>query len=354
MASAGQAFFVALIVSLAVTPVIRRLAVAIKAFDQPCERSVHRHPVPFLGGLAVFAAFVAAMGMGPGFANREVQGIVAGAALILFFGILDDYFAFSPKVKLIGQTGAAGLLVAFGVRIDYVTDPFGSGLLYLGTWAVPITILWVVAVINVINLIDGLDGLAAGVSAVVAGTLVFSALQSDIPLGAVVPMAAALAGGAIGFLPYNFNPARIFLGDAGSMFLGFVIAAISVEGSLKGPAVMTLAVSTLAMGLPILDTFLAIVRRWRLGRPIGQPDREHIHHRLLQLGFSQRKAVAVMYLVSAWLGIGALAVTSVKIWLAVAIVSFAGVTLAYIAWRIGMFGAAAPVRHRRLRFLRSD
>lgn len=351
------AFVVALFLALALTPAVRRLALAVGALDRPGERSIHCHPVPFLGGLAIFLAFAAAASYSvsaSGLHDSSLTGILAGGAFILLFGVLDDYYAFSPKVKLLGQVVAALILVAFGVRIDLVTNPFGDGLLQLGGWTIPLTILWVIAVINVINLIDGLDGLAAGISFLAAVTLSVSAWQLQQPATTAVAMlmAAALAGSVLGFLPYNFHPARIFMGDGGSMFIGFALAAVSVEGSLKSPAAMTLAVPVLALGLPILDTLLAVLRRWRQRRPIGQADREHFHHRLLQLGLSQREAAVVMYLISGWLGISALTITSVHTWLAGAILGLVALTMAFVVWKVGIGTPRQGEKPLRPRFTR--
>lgn len=354
MIGAWQAFLVALAVALAATPVVRRIALAAKALDHPKDRSVHKQPVPFLGGLAIFAAFTAATLMGLGIGSPAVRGILLGGTFILLFGILDDWVALRPAFKLAGQVAAAGILIAHGVRVDFVTHPFGHGLLWLGDWTVPLTVLWIVAVINVVNLIDGLDGLAAGVSAIAALTLLLAATQQPLEPSMAILLTAALAGAVLGFLPYNFHPARIFMGDGGSMFVGFVLAAVSVEGSLKSPAAMTLAVPVLALGLPILDTVLAILRRWHRRLPIGQADREHFHHRLLQLGLTQREVVLSMYLASGWLGISALAIVNVDAWVALGILAFVLLTLGVAAWKVGMFGRGVAVRPWRARLSRME
>ncbi len=349
-----QAFFVALVVALVATPVVRRVALAVKALDHPKERSIHKEPVPYLGGLAIFIAFAAAAALGLGVEGQAVRGILLGGTFILLFGILDDRVALRPAVKLVGQIAAAGILVAHGVRIHFITHPFGDGLLRLGDWTIPITILWVVAVINVINLIDGLDGLAAGIAAIGALTLLLAATQQPLEPAAAILLTAALAGAVLGFLPYNFNPARIFMGDGGSMFVGFVLAAVSVEGSLKSPAAMTLVVPVLALGLPILDTVLAILRRWRRGLPIGQADREHFHHRLLQLGLTQREVVLSMYLGSGWLGVSALAIVNADTWVALGIMAFVLLTLGVAAWKVGMFGKGVALRPWRVKLSRTE
>lgn len=326
-------------VALALTPVMRRVALALGVLDQPVERSVHKTPVPLLGGVAIAAAFFTGTVYALGWDRPAVVGIIVGGTFIMLLGLVDDRLRLRPAVKLLGQVVAAGILVSFGVRIDHVTNPFGAGQLMLGVWSVPVTVLWVVAVINVINLIDGLDGLAAGIVSIASVVLIAAAVQTGQPWAAVY-LAAVLAGSVVGFLPYNFNPAKIFMGDAGSMFLGFVMGAISVEGSLKSPTAVALAVPLLALGLPFVDTFLAIVRRWRRGLPIGTADREHVHHRLVQLGLTQREAVVVMYLVSGWLGVSALAITRATGPVAVVILAFVGLSLYFAARKMGMASRA--------------
>lgn len=339
------AFLIALVTALALTPAARRLALAAGVVDRPNERSVHRQPVPLLGGLAVFAAVSAAVG-GPALAGRlegPVAGILLGGLAMVLVGLLDDLVALRPAVKLAGQVLAAAVLPACGVRIDYLSNPFGDGMLTLGALAVPLTILWTVALVNVMNLADGLDGLAAGIAAIASLTLLLAgAMQPYTPALALV-LAAALAGAGVGFLPYNFHPARVFLGDAGSLGLGYLLAATSIVGYLKSPAAMTLAVPVLALGLPILDTGLAIYRRWRRGTPIARADREHLHHRLLQLGLSQREVALAMYAVSGWLGVSALAVVRVSVGIAVGIVAFVVLTMGLAAWKVGML-SPRPLR----------
>ncbi len=328
------ALLVAAAVSIGLTPVVRRLAFRLGALDRPVARSVHKQPVPLLGGVAIFLGFAAACAYAFGLGQRPIQGILLGGVFIVIFGIADDYLRLRPWVKLLGQVAGALFLVVFGVQIETLNIPL-VGSIILGWWAVPVTIVWVVAVTNVINLIDGLDGLAAGISSIAAVTLLVSALQTHQPPASAL-LAAALAGAVLGFLPYNFNPAKIFMGDAGSMFAGYALAAVSVEGTLKSPAAVALVVPLLALGLPILDTALAIIRRWRGGRPIGEADKEHLHHRLLNLGLNQRDAVLVMYLASGWLGVSALAITGVSTSLALAILAFVAFSLYFLARKVGM------------------
>ena len=226
------------------------------------------------------------------------------------------------------------LVFAFDVRIDFITDPFGD-YIYLEFLAIPATIFWLVGLTNTVNLIDGLDGLAAGVSTIASITIFLVALQHGIILVAV--LTAALAGAAFGFLYYNFNPAKIFMGDSGSQFLGFMLAGISVIGAVKSAATIALIVPILALGLPILDTTFAIVRRYRGGVPIFKPDKGHLHHRLLDLGFSQRQAVLLMYVISALLGLSAVALTEVSSQIAIAIVCVVVAVVLFGAKKLGIF-----------------
>lgn len=196
------------------------------------------------------------------------------------------------------------------MKVEWVTNPLG-GMFYLGKWSIPVTLFWVVGITNTLNFIDGLDGLAAGIAAIASVTM----MLVNISLGQVnaTLVTALLAGAALGFLPYNFNPAKIFMGDTGAMFLGFVLAAVAVDGAVKSATTIALVVPILALGLPIFDTAFAIVRRFLKGKPIMQADRGHIHHRLLDVGFSQRQAVVYMYLMSLALGLCAV----ILIWVGV-------------------------------------
>jgi len=299
--SCAGAFAVALAVSYVMTPLVKRLALSLGALDRPVLRSVHSVPTPFLGGLAIYVALGGTLAVFLRPAGPEVKGILVGGALVVLLGVADDFRKLRPLTKLLGQVAAALVLVAWGVRVEWLTNPLG-GMIYLGAWGVPLTVLWVVSVVNVVNLADGLDGLAAGIASIASLTAMFVALgQGQLP---VVILTAALAGSALGFLPYNFNPAKIFMGDAGAMFLGYALAAVSVAGALKSATAVALGVPMLALGLPIADTSFAIVRRLLTGRPVGEADDGHLHHRLLRLGLSQRQVVLLMYTISACLGLG--------------------------------------------------
>ena len=250
--------------------------------------------------------------------TRDIFALLLGGTVIVIVGILDDKYQLPAKVKLLGQIAAAFVLVLFDIKIEWLNNPWG-GYFYLEYFSVPLTVFWIVSFTNVVNLMDGLDGLAAGVSGIASVTVILVALQQGFYTVAVIT--AALAGGIIGFIRYNFNPASIFMGDTGSMFIGYMLAAISIFGAVKSAATIALLVPAVALGLPIMDTAFAIVRRYTNGRPIFQPDKGHLHHRLLAMGLSQRQAVLLMYVISAVLGIAAILLTEVDGYLAAGIIA---------------------------------
>lgn len=297
----GFPFLLAMLVSYILTPYIKKLAFKIGAVDRPDNRKVHKRIMPRLGGLAIYIAFmigcIASLEM-----TWDIFGILLGGTMIVALGVADDVYQLPAKVKLLGQIAAACVLVLFDIRIEWVNNPFG-GYFYLDMLSVPLTIFWVISFTNVVNLIDGLDGLAAGVSAIASLTIILVAIQMGYFHVAI--LTAALAGGIVGFIRYNFNPATIFMGDTGSMFIGYMLAAISVYGAVKTAATIALIVPAIALGLPILDTAFAIMRRYVNGRPIFQPDKGHLHHRLLAQGMSHKEAVLFMYGITAILCIGA-------------------------------------------------
>ena len=333
------AFIIAAGVALLLTPGVICLAGKTGAMDAPDARKVHKKPIPRIGGIGIYLAFMVAILSVLAFTEvspevlYEIIGLLVSGSIIFIVGLIDDYVNLPAKVKLLGQIIAACVLVfAFDVRIDFITDPFGD-YIYLEFLAIPATIFWLVGLTNTVNLIDGLDGLAAGVSTIASITIFLVALQQGIILVAV--LTAALAGAAFGFLYYNFNPAKIFMGDSGSQFLGFMLAGISVIGAVKSAATIALIVPILA--LPILDTTFAIVRRYRGGVPIFKPDKGHLHHRLLDLGFSQRQAVLLMYVISALLGLSAVALTEVSTQIAIAIVCVVVAVVLFGAKKLGIF-----------------
>ena len=288
------AFLAAFLMAFAATPIVKVLAGKIGAIDVPKDnRRMHKVPIPRLGGLAIFFGFmVSALAFCP--ISKEILGIFLGAAVIVVLGVFDDIYALSAKLKFPVQIVAAAVPVAFGVSVDFVKIPFlQDQYLNLGWLGPVVTVIWIVAVTNAVNLIDGLDGLAVGVSSIASLAVFVVALIAGDP--AVAILTAALTGACFGFLPYNFNPASIFMGDTGATFLGFILASVSVQGLFKSYAFISIAVPLLILGLPIFDTGFAILRRVKNKQPIMGADRGHLHHRLIDMGLSQRQAVLVIY-----------------------------------------------------------
>lgn len=333
-----SAFFISLVITYFFTPVAKKIAFKINAVDMPSNRRINKKAIPTIGGIAIYLGFLIPVLFLAMF-NKMMIGILLGGTFILFVGIFDDLYEIPPWLKLFGQIIAAFILIICGIRIEFITNPFG-GIIYLGYWGIPLTLLWIVGVTNTVNLVDGLDGLAAGITAIAALTLFFVGLQEGQVIAAV--MALTLAGSSLGFLKYNFNPAEIFMGDTGAMFSGFILAAVSVSGALKSAAAVTLIVPVLALGVPIFDTIFAIVRRVSNGKPIGEADHGHIHHRLLALGFNQRQAVLSVYAISIGLGLMALIVNGSNFHDAITLLFIVIIALIYGAWKLGVFTVEIP------------
>ncbi|MCF8563971.1 undecaprenyl/decaprenyl-phosphate alpha-N-acetylglucosaminyl 1-phosphate transferase [Alicyclobacillus tolerans] len=283
----------------ATVPYIRKLAIKIRFVDQPNPRKIHKEPVPLLGGLAIYFGFIVTAGI-MGRTQHTFWGIAIGGLIIFAIGVLDDFYKTRGKdfkwwPKFIMQILAAVVLLLFGIQIGGVNLPFHHGYYTFPVWLSAVTtILWVVALTNMVNFLDGVDGLASGLSAISAVTLFFIALLKGQPVMAVY--AVTLMGSALGFLRHNFHPARIFMGDAGATFLGYVLAAIAVDGAFKSATVVSLTVPVLALGVPILDTIWVIVRRFRENRPIYLADKGHTFHLLMKSGLNQIQTVAFLYL----------------------------------------------------------
>lgn len=302
-------FTLAFAISLAATPFVITLAHKIGAVDVPdSERRVHKKPIPRLGGLAIFYGFLIALLF---FAklDQQLRGILIGALIIVGVGIIDDVKQLRATVKLGAQIVAAIVVVLNDVRISAISVPTfisETGILMLNGFSIPVTIAWVIIVTNAVNLIDGLDGLAVGVSSIASFSLFFIAILGGEQNVAII--AAALAGGCMGFLPYNFNPAKIFMGDTGSQFLGYMLSVICIQGLFKGYVIISFIVPLLILGLPLFDTIFAILRRAWNHKPIMGADRGHLHHRLLDNGFTQKQTVAILYIIASILGISAVLV----------------------------------------------
>ena len=301
----------AAVVSFLATPLVKTLAYKVGAIDVPKDnRRMHKVPIPRLGGLAIFIAFLLSVLV---FANidRQMQGILLGATLIVVLGVMDDIMALNALPKLIVQIVAAGIAVYHGCVIQFVSNPnVFSKMTYLnlGWLSVPITIIWIVAITNAVNLIDGLDGLAVGVSAIsTASITVIALLVAETNVAIVL---AALFGACLGFIPYNMNPAKIFMGDTGATFLGYILATLSVTGLFKMYAIISFAVPFLILGVPIFDICFAFLRRIAKGQNPMKADRGHVHHRLIDMGFSQKQAVAISYMLAAILGLAAVLLTT--------------------------------------------
>ncbi len=301
----------AVAISFLSTPLVKTLAYKVGAIDVPKDnRRMHKVPIPRLGGLAIFLAFLLSALI---FADidRQLQGILLGAVIIVVLGALDDVLALKALPKLIVQIIAAGVAVYHGCVIQFISNPnvfSNATYLNLGWLSVPITIIWIVAITNAVNFIDGLDGLAVGVSSISAAALIVIALMVAETNIAII--LCALFGACLGFIPYNMNPAKIFMGDSGSTFLGYILATLSITGLFKMYAIISFAVPFLILGLPIFDICFAFLRRIAHGQSPMQADRGHVHHRLIDMGFTQKQAVAIAYMLTAILGLAAVVLTS--------------------------------------------
>ena len=305
------ALAVALMVSFLMTPVVKSLAYKVGAIDVPKDaRRMHKVPIPRLGGLAIFIGFMVSILL---FAenNHQMKSILLGAVIIVVLGVVDDTTPLPAKLKFVVQIIAALIPALNGVEIQVISNPnlFSHNPYWnMGTLSIPVTVLWIVAITNSVNLIDGLDGLANGVSAISATTvLVISLLVSDAQVAIAM---AALVGACVGFMPYNMNPAKMFMGDTGATFLGYILATMSIQGLFKSWAIISFAVPFLILGLPIFDTTFAFIRRIAHGQSPMQADRGHVHHRLIDMGLNQKQAVATLYVISAILGLSAVVLTT--------------------------------------------
>jgi len=294
-------------IAFLLVPLSKKISFKVGAVAHPRERDVHKKPMPRMGGISiVFATSISILlfsGVLKDLEPKKLFAILFAGILVFLVGFFDDIYEFSAKYKFLGQTVAAVIVVMAGVRIEALTWPFAEdGLIKFGVFAIPITLIWILGMTNAVNFIDGLDGLAAGVSSI--GAIYIMIISIFLGTNSIVLITAALAGACVGFLPYNFNPAQIFMGDTGALFVGFMLSIASILGLFKGYA--TIVVLVIILGIPIFDTGFAIVRRMLSGKTLLQAmttaDRGHLHHRLVDSGLSHRKSVLVLYAIALMLG----------------------------------------------------
>ncbi|MBR5316249.1 MAG: undecaprenyl/decaprenyl-phosphate alpha-N-acetylglucosaminyl 1-phosphate transferase [Firmicutes bacterium] len=306
------AFLTALALALAFTPVAMRLAPKIGAVDIPADgRRMHTKAMPRFGGMAIFIGTMSSLTIYAG-GHEKITPVLIGGTLIYILGVLDDLKNLPAKFKFLYQAGVAVLMYVMGLRITLITNFLGEGSLVFGTAVCfVVTVLWIVGITNTINLIDGLDGLAAGLTTIASLSIAYVAYIHGDKYGMMIVCLAmlCLAGGCLGFLPFNFHPAKTFMGDGGSLFLGFMIAVLSVVGPLKQTTVIAVVIPVIVLGIPIFDTAFAILRRLASGRPIMEADKGHLHHRLMDSGFGQKRAVLMLYGISAIMGMAAVLVS---------------------------------------------
>lgn len=332
------AFAISALVVLLSTPLVKKIGLKTGYFDPPGGRKVHKQPMVRLGGVSIFLGTLIALllvwgfggfGILPPDKEYEIWGVTIGGLAFFLIGLADDLFNLSPFVRLFLQTVVACAVWSAGVSIDFLTVPF-IGLMSLPVWiSLPVTVIWLVGMANAINWIDGLDGLAAGVSGIASVVMLVVSLYINQPAAALV--AAALAGATLGFLRYNFNPAQIFMGDGGSYFIGFTLAAVGVTGLVKSVTTMAVLLPYLILAVPILDMSAVILDRLRSGKSPFVADKRHLHHRLLQAGLSHRLTVLFIYALTLWVGSVSLAVAGIPSGVTYAI--GATLLLTYTGWK---------------------
>lgn len=296
------ASFVSFGLMFALVPLCRKLAMKIGFVDRPNNRKIHRSPIPLMGGAAIYAATIAPLFLFVGISHLSLA-IAAGGIVLVAVGLTDDYaksqgrdFAVAPRV--VAYLGVAVLPLLFGIRIDGITKLGEGSMIFLPEWmSWAGTVVWVFALINMINFIDGVDGLASGISTLSSFTLFVTAMIKGQPDTAL--LAVILGGACIGFLAFNFHPARIFMGDAGATFIGYSLAVIAVDGAFKSATVLTMIVPLLALGVPIMDTVIVMLRRLATGKGLHQADKLHSHHVLMRWGLNQIQTVSFLYLIAA-------------------------------------------------------
>ncbi|MCO7176423.1 glycosyltransferase family 4 protein [Sporolactobacillus kofuensis] len=294
-------FIICFLAAVALTPLVRKLAIRIGATDLPNARKVHKTIMPRMGGLAIYLAFIIGMLiMWPD--SSFTLPLIIGSFIIILTGVLDDLYSLSPRVKIIAHFFAALVIVQSGISVSFINLPF-NGVLHLYWLSIPLTLLWIMGITNAINLIDGLDGLAVGVSSIVLLTIAGLSLTEGNWF--VFTVSTLLLGSTLGFLPYNFHPAKIFMGDTGSYFLGYIISVLALLG-FKNVTLFSLVVPIIILAVPISDTLFAIIRRFVNHKPLTAPDKSHLHHCLLRFGFTQSQTVVLIYGMSALFALAAI------------------------------------------------
>ena len=320
----------ALLLGFALTPIVRVLAIKIKAIDIPTDnRRMHHKPIPRIGGLAIFLAFLLAT-LSFCKPDRDLMTILVGGGVLVLLGMLDDVYRLNAFIKLAVQILAALFAVVQGVTIDFIG--FGGNYVSFGIWSVPITVLWIVGLTNAVNFIDGLDGLACGVSVISSVSLFLVMLLSGSSVTHCL-ITGILIGACLGFMPFNVNPAKIFMGDTGALFLGYTLSILSVVGIFKTDMVLAFFIPLSIFGLPLADTSFAILRRVAHHKSPFAPDRGHLHHRLIDMGFGQKQSVRLLYAVCAILGISAVMLTR-EDWIGGAVILAAALIIFFIIYCI--------------------
>lgn len=319
--------------TILLTPLIKKLAIRIGAVDKPNQRKVHMKVMPRLGGLAIYISFIAGVLLFQPDSSHSLP-ILLGSLIIVITGMVDDVRELSPRVKLIGQLAAALVVVLSGIHVEFINLPFG-GQLEFGIFSIPLTILWIVGVTNAINLIDGLDGLAAGVSSI--ALLTISGMAIIMGDAYVTVLGLILMASTIAFLFYNFYPAKIFMGDTGALFLGYMISVLSLLG-FKNVTFISLIIPALILGVPISDTFFAIIRRLVHKQPLSAPDKSHLHHCLLRLGFSHRQVVLIIYAIAAMFSLAAFIFSMATLWGSLIFIGVILITIEIFVESIGLIG----------------
>ncbi|WP_226618581.1 glycosyltransferase family 4 protein [Cytobacillus firmus] len=319
------------IASIIITPLVKKLAIKIGAVDKPNHRKVHQRIMPRLGGLAIYLSFIIGLLVLRPEDDLAIP-IVLGSLIIIITGVLDDMIELSAKFKLAGQLAAALVVVLGGAQVDFINLPF-LGKLEFGMFSIPLTILWIVGVTNAINLIDGLDGLAAGVSSIALITISGMAILMGDTY--VLSIGLLVLGSTLGFLVYNFHPAKIFMGDTGALFLGYMISVLALLG-FKNVTMISLIIPVIILGVPISDTFYAIIRRLVNKQPLSAPDKSHLHHCLLRLGFSHRQTVLLIYAMAAMFGLAALIMSQATVWGALIFIALLLIVIELFVEKIGL------------------